>query len=77
MSARDELIWKMAEAAWSAHYCPAGAKGDLCADCKENGQCFELGNGFGKRDNQWEWYHTARGALEALEAEKSVQFDMT
>lgn len=75
MSARDELIWKMAEAAWSAHYCPTGASGGLCEQCREDGVCFELGSGFGARDERWEWYHTARAALETLESVKSVKFE--
>jgi hypothetical protein len=74
MDARAALIWKMAEAAWGAHHCPTGAHGNLCEQCKESGECFELSGGFGEPEDRWDWYHAAKGALEALEADRGVKF---
>lgn len=70
---RSLLIWKMAKAAHDAHYCGIGAHGGLCENCKEDGKCFELSGGF-KRDDHWEWYHSAKFALEVLETEMDVTF---
>jgi hypothetical protein len=64
---RDELIWIMAEATWTAHYCAHKGDHTACDNCKADGACFELSGGF-DRDESWEWWRGAQGALDALEA---------
>jgi hypothetical protein len=70
---REDLIWKMAEAAWGHHYCPSGASGRLCVNCEADrsssgeAECFELSGGFKRGPAQTEWRATAEGALIALE----------
>ena len=70
---RDELIWRMAEAAWGHHYCPRGAQKRFCDECQKDRsssgevECFELAYGFKRGPENLEWRAAAEGALGALE----------
>lgn len=70
---RDELLWRMAERAWSYHYCPSGASGQFCEDCQRSRSsagevdCFELSGGFKRGQETLEWKWAAEGALLSLE----------
>ncbi len=70
---REELIWRMAKAAHDAHFCPVSGDHTQCTNCCEDKKCFELANGFNRKE-EWEWWHTASGALEALERECNITF---
>lgn len=61
-----ELIWKMAEAAHAAYYCPHRGRHGDCDDCRETGKCFELEGGF-NRDDNCDWYVAAEAALEVFQ----------
>lgn len=73
MSTREDLIWRMAEAAWMAHYCPFMGNSSRCDNCRADNKCFELAGGF-KREESWEWWRSAQAALEALESELNLVF---
>lgn len=76
---RDELLWRMAEAAWGHHYCARGAQGRLCEACENDrsssgeAECFELSGGFKRGPENMEWKWSAEGALEALEKSLGIQ----
>ena len=68
---RDDMIWKMARAAHDAHYCVHMGDHTACDNCRGDGKCFELSGGF-ERDENWEWWHSAKAALAALEEQLGI-----
>lgn len=75
---RDDLIWIMAEAAWSAHHCVHRGDHTRCTGCAASDACFELSGGFecALADN-FEWFNAASGALDAFEAATGIHFPGT
>jgi hypothetical protein len=76
-SPREKLIWKLAEAAWEAHYCAYRGDYTLCDQCRDDGKCFELGGGFWAKDyDRTDWERGAEAMLEKIEDEYGITFDL-
>jgi hypothetical protein len=75
MAEREDLIWRMAEAIWRAHYCPHMGRYSECEGCRQMGECFELGaDGFQQSESKDDWRYSAQAALEALETQLNLTF---